>query len=101
MKYHVIVSEAAAREFASHVSFLANVSRDAARETKDRLVEALASLTEMPGRFPYLNEDLIPKNKYHKMYVPDRYLVLYQIRDNTVYVDDILDCRQDYGWLLK
>ena len=49
MKYRVIVSEAAAREFASHVSFLANVSRNAARETKNRLVEALASLTGATG----------------------------------------------------
>lgn len=27
------------------------------------------------------------------------YLVLYQIRDDTVYIDYILDCRKDYNWL--
>ena len=101
MKSRVIVSELAAREFAAHLSFSANVSRQAARETKQRIVEAIESLCEMPGRFPFFQEEYIPKNKYHKMFVQDRYLVLYQIRDNTVYVDDILDCRQDYGWLLK
>ena len=28
-------------------------------------------------------------------------IVKYQIQDNNVYVDWILDCRQDYPWLLK
>lgn len=101
MKYKVIISELATREVSSHISFLANVSKQAAKETKQRLVEAIGSLSEMPGRFPFLDEEYIPKNKYHKMYVQSWYLVLYQIKDDTVYVDYILDCRQDYNWLLK
>lgn len=101
MKYKVIISELATKEFASHISFLANVSKPAAKETKQRIVDAVASLSEMPGRFPFFNEEYIPQNKYHKMYVQNWYLVLYQIKDDTVYVDYILDCRQDYNWLLK
>ena len=54
----------------------------------------------MPQRFPFFDELYIPPNKYHKMYVPKWYLVLYQIRDDTVYVDYILDCREDYSWLI-
>ena len=42
----------------------------------------------------------VPKNKYHKMFIEKWYLVLYQIQDDTVYVDYILDCRQDYSWLV-
>ncbi|MCM1543383.1 MAG: hypothetical protein NC121_19290 [Blautia sp.] len=26
--------------------------------------------------------------------------VFYQIQDSTVYVEYILDCRKDYGWLI-
>jgi hypothetical protein len=26
---------------------------------------------------------------------------LYQVKDQAVYVDYIVDCRQDYGWLLR
>jgi hypothetical protein len=29
-----------------------------------------------------------------------RYLLIYQIKGDTVYVDYVVDCRQDYGWLL-
>ena len=32
--------------------------------------------------------------------VTKRYLLIYQIKDNTVYVDYVPDCRQDYKWLL-
>ncbi len=31
------------------------------------------------------------------MFVEKRYLVLYQIKDQTVYVEYIVDCRQDYS----
>ena len=61
----------------------------------------IRSLQTMPQRFPFFNEDYIPANKYHKLYVENWYLVLYQIKDDTVYVDWILDCRQDYSWLLR
>ncbi len=101
MKYNVIVSDTAKRQLATHISFIANVNKTAARETKNKIVKALHSLSEMPERFPFFNEDLIPKNKYHKMFVENWYLVLYQIKDDTVYVDYVIDCRQDYSWLKR
>ena len=99
MKYTVIVSDTAKRQIASHVAFLANVSKEAAKNTKTTIIKALRSLEEMPGRYPFLDEDLLPKNKYHKMFVESRYLILYQVRDNVVLVDYIVDCRQEYEWL--
>lgn len=48
-----------------------------------------------------MNAEFIPLNKYHKMFVEKRYLILYQIKDRKVYVDYIVDCRQDYGWLIR
>lgn len=35
------------------------------------------------------------------MFVAKWYLVLYQIQDDTVYVDYILDCRKAYSWLIR
>ena len=55
----------------------------------------------MLKKYPFFNEPYIPQNKYHKMFVETGYIVLYQILDDKVYVDYILDCRQDYGWLIK
>ena len=54
----------------------------------------------MPQRFPFFQEAYIPTNRYHKMFVAKWYLILYQIQDDTVFIDYILDCRQDYSWLI-
>lgn len=101
MKYHIIISERAKEMLGMHIRFLAQVNKAAAGKLKNRLVTEIRSLQTMPQRFPFFNEDYIPANKYHKLYVENWYLVLYQIKDDTVYVDWILDCRQDYSWLLR
>lgn len=98
-RYNVIISDRARRMLGVHIRFLANVS--AARKTKPALLKAIRTLETMPERFPFLDAEHIPPNKYHKMYVENWYLVLYQVKDQTVYVDYIVDCRQDYGWLIK
>jgi hypothetical protein len=43
---------------------------------------------------------MLPEHKYRKLLFEKRYLLIYQIKGNTVYVDAMVDCRQDYGWLL-
>lgn len=101
MKYKIIISDTAKRQVATHISFLTNVSRSSAVKTKSRLIESFRSLSDMPERYPFFNEEPIQKNKYHKMFVESVYLVLYQIKDGVVYIDYVIDCRQDYGWLKK
>ena len=99
-KYDVIVSDRARRMLGIHLRFMSQVSKSAASKTKKELMTAMRSLQQMPQRFPFFDEPHIPPNRYHKMYVPEWYLVLYQIQDNIVYVDYILDCREDYSWLI-
>ena len=101
MKYKVVISERAKEMLGMHVRFMAHANKSAAEKLKKRLLDEMRSLQEMPQRFPFLNEDYIPANKYHKLYVENWYLVLYQIKDDIVYIDWIVDCRQDYQWLLK
>lgn len=99
-KYKVIVSDRTKRMLGTHIRFMAQVNKDAAKAKKKELMEAIRSLERMPQRFPFFEEVYIPMNKYHRMFVSRWYLVLYQIRDDTVYVDYILDCRKDYSWLI-
>lgn len=101
MKYNVVISDKAKEMLGVHIRFLSQGNRKAASDLKNRLIREIRSLEEMPQRFPFFNEAYIPPNKYHKLYVKEYYLVLYQIKDSTVYVDWIIDCRQDYQWLLK
>ena len=100
-KYKVIVSDRAKRMFGTHICFMAQVNKDASKVKKQELMEAMRSLERMPQRFPFFEEAYMPTNKYHKMFVAKWYLVLYQIQDDTVYVDYILDCRKDYSWLIR
>ena len=101
MKYKVIISDRAKEMLGMHIHFLAKVSKPAAQKLKTRFIQEIRSLEEFPERYPFFNESYIPANKYHKLYVENWYLVLYQIKDTTVYVDWIVDCRQDYQWLLR
>ncbi len=101
MKYRVMVSDRAREMLSIHIRFLAQVNKAAAVKLKNRFVEEIRSLQDLPQRYPFFNEAYIPANKYHKLYVENWYLVLYQIKDETVYVDWIVDCRQEYQWLLK
>lgn len=43
---------------------------------------------------------MIPEGKYRKLTILKIYLIIYQIKNDSVYVDAMLDCRQDYKWLL-
>ena len=101
VKYRVIISERAKEMLATHIAFLARVNKPAAMKLRKRVVDEIRTLQEMPQLFPFFNEPYMPPNKYHKLYVENWYLVLYQIKDSTVYVDWVVDCRQDYQWLLK
>ena len=100
-KYTVIVSDRAKRMLGTHIRFMAQVNKEAARVKKKEIVNAMRSLERTPQRFPFFEEAYIPADKYHKMFVAKWYLILYQVRDDTVYVDYILDCRKEYSWLVR
>lgn len=85
---------------ASYLRFLAQGNRDAAVAKKAELMEAMRPLEHMLQRFPFFQEAYMPTNRYHKMFVAKWYLILFQIQDGTVFIDYILDCRQDYSWLI-
>jgi plasmid stabilization system protein ParE len=98
--YKVVVSDRARQMLDGNIRFLAQVSPVAAHKAKNELSGAIRSLCEVPERFPFLDSEFIPRNKYHRMFVEKWYLILYQIKDQTVFVDYIVDCRQDYRWMI-
>ena len=100
-QFQVVVSDRARQMLAGHIRFLAQKSPAAARRTKNELIHAIRSLSALPERFPFLDAEFIPPNKYHKMLVEEWYLILYQIKGQRVYVDYLVDCRRDYRWLVK
>ena len=83
------------------VSFVALNSIQAARVLKKDIIAEISSLKLFPEKTPFLEGEFIPFNKYHKLVVRRNYLVIYQIKDDTVLVDYVIDCRQDYEWLIR
>ena len=100
MKYKVIVSDKASDMLSRHIAFIANVSKQAAKTQKNEIIGAIRKLSYDADIYPFFDNDFIPRNKYHKYVISKRYMVLYQIKDRTVFVDYITDTRQDYSWLL-
>jgi plasmid stabilization system protein ParE len=97
--YKVIISERAADMLIQHVRFMAQVSPEAADKLRSEIIQASRSLQDLPERSLPLFEPVLSTNKYRKMIVSKRYCLVYQIKAETVYIDYILDCRQDYQWL--
>ncbi len=85
----------------THSRYLANVSEEAAENFIDEFTDLANSLEMLPERNPWLSDIVIPVKKYRKISFGKWYLMIYQIKNNKVYVDYIVDCRQNYKWLLS
>lgn len=98
--YQVIISDEATQMLLSHVRFLAQVSEVAALRLIEAFQEKTNSLKQFPDRNLYLNDKMLAVGKYQKLLLEKRYLLVYQIKEEIVYVDAVVDTRQDYSWLL-
>jgi plasmid stabilization system protein ParE len=99
-RYTVIISEHATQMLVSHVRFLTQVSETAALRLIEAFQTQVKTLEQFPERSPMLIDSLIPTGKYRKLLLEKRYLLIYQIKETTVYLDAVVDTRQDYDWLV-
>jgi len=90
-RYHIIISERAGEMLVQHARFLAQVSTQAADKLRTDVIGAVKTLQEFPERGSRLAHPLLPPNRYRKLLVDKRYLLIYQIKDDTVYIDYIVD----------
>ena len=100
-KYHVIVSERATQMLISRAAFLAQVRPEAAERMTASFEKAAKSLEVMPQRCSWLKGEYIPRNVYRFIMFEKRYMIIFQIVDDIVYADYVVDCRQDYSWLIR
>ena len=100
-KHRVIVSERATQMFVSHAAFLAQVSPEAAERLTIEFEKTANFLELMPQRCPWLTGEYIPRKAYRFILFEKRYMIIFQIVDDIVYADYVVDCRQDYNWLIQ
>ena len=95
--YEVIVARRADRMLLTHTEFLAQVSSVAARRLLVDFKKISKQLSDNPYQFPYADElDVpgIPQKTYRKCLFEKRYKALFIIESNSVFIDAIIDCRQ-------
>lgn len=80
--------------------FSASIDSVAKRLTVE-FQKAAKSLELMPQRCPWLKGEYIPRNVYRFILFEKCYMLIFQIADDVVYADYVVDCWQDYGWLLR
>ena len=97
-KYNVILARRADRMLLLHTEFLTRVSPVAARRLLVNFKKAVSFLSENPFQYPYAdNLDVpgIPTQTYRKCLFTERYKALFLVEGNEVYIDAIIDCRQE------
>jgi len=99
-EYNVKITDTAWEQLMEHARFLANVSVDAANRLVDDFLESADTLEQMPERCPWFTHDAIPFRKYRKIFFGNYHMALFQTQGNKVYISAVIDCRQDYSWLL-
>ena len=100
-KYSVRVSEDAKRMLNAHTAFLAQVSEDAAQRLVDSFILAADSLKSMPERCPWFSAEYVPRYLYRYLLFMERYAIIFQVEATEVYVEYVIDLRQDYSWLFR
>ena len=97
-KYRVIPAGRVDGMLLRHVEFLARVSVPAARRFRDDFAKLVRELEENPYQFPYELDMNLPAETYRKALFSGRYKALFLIEGRTVYLDAVLDCRQNNGY---
>mgnify|MGYP003623774684 CR=1 FL=1 len=65
---------------------------------RDAVLNGSSALESFPYRHPIYEGPYVAPGKYLYMLSAGRYRILYQVEGDTVFVDDIQDCRQNQAF---
>ena len=78
-----------------HVRFLSNVCIRAAKILRDAFKDTIGKLSSNPFQFQEELDLNLPKGKYRRAILLRRYKVVFFVKGNKVFVDAVVDCRQE------
>ena len=93
--YRVIVSKRAAQQLVEHAAFAARLDEKLAHKLVSGFRQAAVSLERFPFRNPVLRSEVFTVEKYRKLIFDKYHILLYQVKDQVVYVEYVIDGRQD------
>lgn len=94
-RYSIILASRVDHMLVQHVSFLARVSIPAAKRFRKEFADTLKQIAENPFQFPIDTDLNLPEGLYRKALFAKRYKALFLVENETVYLDAVVDCRQD------
>ena len=100
-KFQVIVSKRAAQQLVEYAVFMARLEERLARQLAADFWKAADSLQSFLYRNPILRSSVFVTEKYRKMVFGKWYLLIYKIKGERVFVEYVIDGRQDYQWLIQ
>lgn len=95
MGYTVVFASRVDAQLLKHTEFLARVSVPAAKTFRNAFAQILEELETNPFRFPTETDSNLPKGVYRKALFAKQYKALFSVVGSTVYLDAVVDCRQD------
>jgi len=78
-----------------HARFLAQVSVPSAEKLFDQFEDRVLSLETMPERCAYYDNPFVKPRQYRKLSLGNNLLILFQVADNTVFIELIIDGRAE------
>ena len=99
-KYTILWRPEAIQDVDSHLVFLSKVSKEAAFQLNNFLLDAANSLIDFPERNPVFEMTEGFQTNVRKMVVNKRYLLIYVIEGETVEIYRVLDTRKQFEHLL-
>ena len=99
--YKIEITQRAFLDITECVSFVKNVSVEAANELYREIINAINSLCSFPNMFHEIEGLKIRENKVRKMPIHQgRYVIIYKVEKNAITIYDVLDTRKD-SYILK
>lgn len=94
-RYTVIVASRVDSQLLRHISFIARVSIPAAKRFRKEYAEVLDRLEENPFQFSLETDQNLPENVYRRALFARWYKALFLVENDIVYLDAVVDCRQN------
>ena len=84
-----------------HTLFISRVSLPRAEMFVDEFEAIAGQLKENPFLYPLDEDDNLPVGKYRKAVFAKWYKLLFWVKDTTVYIDAVCDCREDLTRIIQ
>jgi len=96
--YNLIYANNSKRMLRMHIEFLSRVSVKASEKLYQEYLIGIENIKQNPYGYQYFYD----KKKYRRYLFYKRYLIIYLIEKNTIYIIYIVDVRQNYfKYILK